>query len=280
MNSRQSALVSNRGTPLGNSRVASNQLTESPSGPNKPRISDTRPCGAMVIRRECLSSPHHPTGRNATGRVRGRRANNSEVHLDKRSFTHKSIHGRVAGMRPRSFDDFFSSYFYITMSTTIDLPSDDKKYTQSRVWGGACTYENGATNVCVVDKSLCDPGSFISAHFLRANTGHEARGCTGGSAVRSAVLGRCGAMHRRTLTFIPHDPSFRRTRFEHAKYGSCGTRCSWSSEDCLENEAWIATNPACDCEVVRVGACGSGHPFWVAVMDPVPPRQTIVTTRH
>jgi len=45
---------------------------------------------------------------------------------------------------------------------------------------------------------------------------------------------------------------------ESALFGSCGTgNCVWSSLDCQQNQTYVAQDPDCTCENVKVGGCQS-----------------------
>jgi len=141
-------------------------------------------------------------------------------------------------------------------------------------FGGGCYKEDKP--ICVFEpQDYCDEGTFHSAHFLRANSGHPLRYCA--TSIQYISIGRCSDNGKCTniasrcndpSSFQEYDPTCSlmrdKTNGELTTYGSCNNRCVWSSEDCIDGEEeWISDNPACTSNKVEIGACMAGHTFCV-----------------
>ena len=148
-------------------------------------------------------------------------------------------------------------------------------------FAGGC-YVNG-TETCVAQpEDYCDEGTFVSAHYVRSNSGHPLRYCAGD--LEDVAIGRCGDSGKCSnlqsrcedeSSFVAFDPTCTTTQdlsssssssndnngMMFVTYGKCGDRCVWSSEDCLEGEAYILNDPECTAEKVQIGACFAGHAF-------------------
>jgi len=144
-------------------------------------------------------------------------------------------------------------------------------------FAGGC-YVNG-TETCVAQpEDYCDEGSFVSAHYVRSNSGHPLRYCAGD--LEDVAIGRCGDSGKCSnlqsrcedeSSFVAFDPTCTTTQdlsflsnnngMLFVTYGKCGDRCVWSSEDCLEGEAYTLNDPECTSEKVQIGACFAGHAF-------------------
>jgi hypothetical protein len=166
-------------------------------------------------------------------------------------------------------------------------------------FAGGCNV-NGILTCVAQPQDYCDEGTYVPAHFLRANTGHPLRYCAGD--LESVIIGRCGGKctnlqsrcvdndandggnggkvqcedddcnqvnsdnnGRSLLPFIEYDPTCTTTQDllndEYVTYGKCGDRCVWSKEDCLEGEVYIQNDDKCTADKVQIGACFAGHAY-------------------
>lgn len=139
---------------------------------------------------------------------------------------------------------------------------------------GGC-YKNGE-EVCVHrNEDFCDEGTWATAHYLRANSGHPLRSCA--FALESVVIGRCEQEGRctnlaenceETTAFNPYDNTCTTTQdlrdYSPVTYGRCDDRCVWSDLDCIDGETYIRNDPNCTAEKVEIGACWAGS-AWCAI---------------
>jgi len=148
-------------------------------------------------------------------------------------------------------------------------------------FAGGC-YTQGQP-ICVYrDEPHCDEGTWATAHYLRANSGHPLRGCAG--SLEDVVIGRCGDSGRcanlperceNETSFVERDltctVSLDLTDYSPVIYGRCGDdRCVWSlASDCLdagvsESSSYAKSSPECTSDVVEIGACWAGHAWCAA----------------
>mmetsp|Transcript_22690 Transcript_22690/g.25827 ORF Transcript_22690/g.25827 Transcript_22690/m.25827 type:complete len:287 (-) Transcript_22690:85-945(-) len=150
------------------------------------------------------------------------------------------------------------------------MNSKEDVITRSSFAGG-CLRQNEL--VCVSEpQNYCDEDSFHSAHFLRANYGHDLRFCA--YSIESIAIGRCGDNGEcknfayrcdDPTSFEEYDPTCGvvsdNTNGKLTTYGRCNNRCVWSREDCLEDEIWVSHDLTCTSDKVEIGACMAGHTF-------------------
>jgi len=140
-------------------------------------------------------------------------------------------------------------------------------------YAGGC-YVKGTATCVVQPEDYCDEGTFVPAHYTRSNSGHPLRYCAGD--IEDVVIGRCGDSGKCSnlqsrcedqSSFTVLDPTCTTTQDlsneygTFVTYGKCGDRCVWSSDDCLEGEAYIRDNPECTADKVQIGACFAGNAF-------------------
>jgi len=144
-------------------------------------------------------------------------------------------------------------------------------------FAGGC-FKDGK-EICVHrDESYCDAGSWATAHYLRGNPGHHLRFCA--YELQNVVIGRCGESGpcsnlaercKDEVSFIPYDPTctvtLELTDFNPVKYGKCGDRCVWSSEDCGTGETFVQRDQECTSDKVEVGSCWAGSAFCAISKD-------------
>eukprot|EP00980_Cylindrotheca_fusiformis_P024619 scaffold12169_cov132-Cylindrotheca_fusiformis.AAC.7 len=137
-------------------------------------------------------------------------------------------------------------------------------------YAGGC-YKDGKP-ICVEEpKDFCDEGTFQTAHYLRANGGTPLRYCA--YNIENVIIGRCGesgmcsnkASRCDDPSTFALDESCTTIRDKKkglfTTYGKCDDRCSWSQDDCADDEVWTNNDDNCTADKVEVGACFSGYAF-------------------
>lgn len=169
------------------------------------------------------------------------------------------------------------------------------------VKSGICYQDSKLVCGVVVQQDYCDEGTW-EPPFVVAHSEHAQRSCA--SSPYKILIGRCGNNEDGTpgicsnsasrcddpSAFVARDPSCtithdslategetleRTVDFDSSPrpfrqwttYGSCNDRCVWSSDDCVEDEAYITNNPDCTADKVSIGACLDGYAYCVVTKD-------------
>ena len=159
-----------------------------------------------------------------------------------------------------------------TAPVPVPLPSYEAlDYREG--YAGGC-YINAEATCVAQPEDYCDEGTFVSAHYLRANSGHPLRYCNG--ELENVVIGRCGDSGKCSNLIDRCEDGSSFTAFDSTctiildlstdkptpvTYGKCGNRCVWSSENCLDGEEYIRNDPSCTADKVEIGACFAGHAY-------------------
>jgi len=130
--------------------------------------------------------------------------------------------------------------------------------TRNSVGAGYCGWEYG----CVFEKTECpDVTTFRSSHEMKYTAGAHGGNCLSQKIVKAKKLGQCAdsTCSPNTASCPGSDSSFtidsKTCSVEETKFGSCGSRCSWSPDDCLDSELWTFPSENCSCDKVQVGGC-------------------------
>lgn len=134
------------------------------------------------------------------------------------------------------------------------------------VQGAYCAAPNYYNSSCVIEKSECSIGDkFFSTRQIVSRSS-----CLYPKVVTQKGLGHCA-----DGTCSPNEASCGEMGFysfnytktctvENTSFGRCGDRCSWSPEDC-DNENWTFPSQACSCDQVLTGACKKDNLIYCAV---------------
>jgi len=147
-----------------------------------------------------------------------------------------------------------------------------RKSTQA----GYCDYPD---YVCALEQSDCPEAVFRSSREMQGAPERAHGGvCLLQESIRGKLLGNCVSSETSSTVCSPNKESCSIGGFsegfqlsgsctvDNTKFGRCGKdRCSWSPENCSDNEEWNFPSEDCSCDKVRVGACESNGEFFCAV---------------
>jgi len=124
------------------------------------------------------------------------------------------------------------------------------------VQGGWCSRLTNFGSKCALERSECsNEHVYYSSRQISSNSA-----CLDPTFLKEKSLGLCA-----DNTCSPNEascgdmgfynvPIYKTCLVEDTLFGRCGDRCSWSPDDCVD-ENWIFPSPDCSCDQVQVGAC-------------------------
>jgi len=134
---------------------------------------------------------------------------------------------------------------------------------------------------CAIEKKECSTiAYFRSSAEMQTAAGAHGGNCLLTQSIHAHLLGKCNGEEGDVcspnelscddswIAYVDadnHDDDS--CTVEDTVFGSCGNRCSWSPNSCLENEVWTFPSQGCSSDKVRVGACVKDNHAYCSVSE-------------